>query len=175
MKWLFVEEKRMFKHEIIYLLSLFWLLAAKNVLFKIISYVIEGFMKGTGYPLPKDPLSIFSLMCCIIDFSVCVYTQTIHTHTNTYIACILWTLWEKAAPIMTLHTPVPLIFTSQEQGWVLFSTTTISLKHLIAFDSFSMAGLYTFYPQFLTQILKWVEWITQLSKKQACHSWFKFY
>lgn len=53
-----------------------------------------------------DPLSTFCLMCCITMF-LFVYTHHTHTHTNTDITCILWTFWEKAAPIMTLHTPVP--------------------------------------------------------------------
>ena len=68
--------RRMFKHEIIYLLSLFWLLL-KNVLFQIISYVIEGFMKGTGYPLPKLIHCQYSASCAeSLSFCLCMFTAS---------------------------------------------------------------------------------------------------
>lgn len=58
----------MFKHEIIYLLSLILIAVKKNVLFKIISYVIEGFMKGTGYPLPKLIHCQYSASCVLYHY-----------------------------------------------------------------------------------------------------------
>lgn len=56
------------------------------------------------------------------------------------------------------------MYTFQEQGY--FSVQLkYSLKHLIAFEYFSMICFYTFLLQMLTQILKLVGGITQLSEK----------
>lgn len=107
--------RRMFKHEIIYLLSLFWLLL-KNVLFKIISYVIEGFMKGTGYPLPKLIHCQYSASCAVsLSFCLCIHTN--HTHTYKHIYC-LYSLNSLRESCTHHDPPYPSspIFTSQEQG-----------------------------------------------------------
>ena len=69
----------MFKHEIIYLLSLFWLLL-KNVLFQIVSYVIESFMKVTE--APKLIHCQHSASCDVsLSFSLCIHTTHTQTHT----------------------------------------------------------------------------------------------
>lgn len=114
MKWLFVEGEGENVQTWNYLFTVTVLIAVKNVLFKIISYVIEGFMKGWVSLTQVDPLSIFSLMCCITIF-LFVYTHKPYTHIQTHMLYILWTLWEKAAHHDPPY-PIPPIFTSQEQG-----------------------------------------------------------
>lgn len=137
--------RRMFKHEIIYLLSLFWLLL-KNVLFQIISYVIESFMKGTGYPSPKLIHCQHSASCAVsLCFSLCIHTT--HTHTQTQTLLVFSEPFErKLHPSWPSIPQFPNLYLSRARS--LFSTTTISLKHLIAFDCFSVACLYTFYLNF---------------------------